>query len=1075
MDKRKRSNKMVMSFAATAFVFAVGAGTALPVFSQQRPAQQVQQGLVTVRGRVLDQKKEPLPGAKIQVKGLNLGTVSDYNGNFLLRRVPMGATLEVYFVGMKPGTVKVKGEDVIEVILKEDKTELSEVVVTGYSEIRKDRMTGSASTINSSEFKNLDVKSMDQILKGAVSGVTTYTSGRPGETAKIRIRGANSLTGNTEPIWIIDGMPMQGEPPKAANGSSLEEMLFQNGIGNIPPDDIESINILKDAAASAIYGARAANGVIVVKTKRGAEGPTRFNVTAHFGLVERPQNTLPLMNSEQKIRFEREVFHDTDDSSIGRAADIYYRIGRGTLSAAEGEAELARMARTNTNWFREIYRPAFSTQISMSASGGSTKTRHYTAINFSDENGTEYNNNHKRFRFSSKVDYSLSSKLELQTDIAATYVQDRRSASAIGSLQYALRANPYETPDGYDMSYLLSSRYSAISPGLRWKKLNVMSEIMNNTDYTRRIEPQLNTRLKWDTPLEGLTAMVHGTVNASVSVSRKEIQENTYTSFTSNWLQSIYPHLSEDQARGSLQEASYASNSYTMRSTLQYVKDWDSAHNIDFMAGSEISHMIGYTSGVTFPTFDKTHRVIGYPELTDDIEVKNINFRGLGSTGRFESKLASLFLSGSYSYLDKYILSGSVRYDGSNVIGNQNQFTPLWNVSGRWNVHRESFFKKNDIINALSLRFGYGYTGSIDKNALPFVVMYVDENVLYDGQKIPSNFNYANPSIKWQTKQDFNLGAEISALSNRLRLNVNYYNNRVFDLLDSRHRPLSSGVSRITENVANLTNKGWEFDLSGTIIESGKFSWSAQANFAINENKVTVTGYKSLADIPSGYHGTGYENNALFVEGYSTGEWFGYKFAGIDPGTGHTLAYTKDGETQDMDLIRDGSQEVKTPELRSLGVFDPPFSGGFSTSFTWDRLVLSMSMEYQGGHHIPSFSTFGSFSPYNRSINDEYRWRGVGDIAPFPAMTQYAQAYGRFLFDRHLERGDYLRCTYLTLGYNLPTHFLKMIGLESARLSLTANNLFTITGYKGLDPALRGSTGGYPASRRYSLSLNISL
>ncbi len=495
---------MVMSFAATAFVFAVGVGTTLPVFSQQRPAQQVQQGLVTVRGRVLDQKKEPLPGAKIQVKGLNLGTVSDYNGNFLLRRVPMGATLEVYFVGMKPGTVKVKGEDVIEVILKEDKTELSEVVVTGYSEIRKDRMTGSASTINSSEFKNLDVKSMDQILKGAVSGVTTYTSGRPGETAKIRIRGANSLTGNTEPIWIIDGMPMQGEPPKASNGSSLEEMLFQNGIGNIPPDDIESINILKDAAASAIYGARAANGVIVVKTKRGAEGPTRFNVTAHFGLVERPQNTLPLMNSEQKIRFEREVFHDTDDSSIGRAADIYYRIGRGTLSAAEGEAELARMARTNTNWFREIYRPAFSTQISMSASGGSTKTRHYTAINFSDENGTEYNNNHKRFRFSSKVDYSLSSKLELQTDIAATYVQDRRSASAIGSLQYALRANPYETPDGYDMSYLLSSRYSAISPGLRWKKLNVMSEIMNNTDYTRRIEPQLNTRLKWDTPLEAL-------------------------------------------------------------------------------------------------------------------------------------------------------------------------------------------------------------------------------------------------------------------------------------------------------------------------------------------------------------------------------------------------------------------------------------------------------------------------------------------------------------------------------------------------------------------------------------------
>lgn len=1022
----------------------------------------------TVVGQVKDADGNPIPGANIRLKGTDRGTITDIDGKFSLPSVPENGTLVASFIGMQTEEVPLNGRSVFVIVLKDDSRQLNEVVVTGYQEIKRERMTGASSTIKASDIKGLSYTSMDQILKGRIAGVATTTTGRPGEDASIRIRGANSLTGNMEPIWVIDGMPMQGEPPVVGSQGSLEAMLFQTGIGNIPPENIESITVLKDAAATAIYGARAANGVIVVTTKKGTEGRTSVNVSAQFTLTDRPHKNVRMMNSAEKIRFEREIYADYAPTNGGRVADLLNRVSRGVLSSEEAEAQIKQLQAIDTDWFKEMYRMAFSKQISASVSGGSSQTQHFTTANYLDQQGTEYNNRFRRFTLSTKLNHTFNKNLKFETNLSGVYRANQSTAASINSFNYALYANPYESPDGYDRSWDMA--YSRVQEGLEWNKLNAKQEILNNTAYSRYIEAMVNSKLEWTTPLPGLTATLQGTLAASASNNREEIKENTYTSFKNNWIGYwAYANMSPNFARGSLNEGSYTSNSYTLRGLLSYRNHFADKHFVEVMAGSEGTKRLMYNSSTYFPTFDSQHRVVGYPELVEGTDLRNIPFQRLGSTGRHESRLLSYFLTGSYSYDDRYTLSGSIRYDGSDIIGNNNQFTPLWNMSARWNLHNEAFLK-DGFFSLLSLRAGYGYTGSIDKTALPFVVMTITSNQLYDGLLVPQSFNYANPNVKWQTKRDFNIGLETEMLNRRLQLNVNYYHNYVFDLLDTRQRPLSSGVESITQNVASLVNRGWEIDVRGDLISTPRFSWNAGVNVAFNTNKVVKTYYKGTDALPKSFSG----RETVFVEGYSSGAWFGFKFAGIDPSTGNVLVYQKDGTTFDMDQLQNATLELSVPEPSFLGHRNPPITGGITTSLRYDNWTLNSGMEFVAGHHILSFNEYGSLGSRNRYITDMRRWRTAGDVTDRPSINGVSRAPYSYRYDTNLEKGDYLRCSYVSLSYQVPPTLVKKLQLQSLSVSLTANNLFTLTRYKGIDPALMGSIS-YPNTRSYMVALNLGL
>ena len=364
-----------------------------------------------IQGIVRDEQGNPLPGATIKIKGTRMGTATDFEGRFQLALAGDAQVLEVSFIGYRTVEVNVQGKKEIEVRLQPDQAEMEEVVVTGYQTIRKERMTGTTATITANQIAGRGLQSIDEILNSTISGLNMISSGRPGQDAQIQIRGVNSLTGSTEPMWIVDGMPLQGEIPNIQSGSTdLQATIFTTGIGNIAPDDIKSITVLKDAAATAIYGARAANGVIVVETKSGLSGKTRFNASVNVGITERPRNNIDMMNTAEKIQFEREIFYDQQGYiyTPGRVTKLLQQAAYGEISSDEAERRIGELAKINTDWFKEIYRTAISQQYNFSMSGGNEKTQHYVSLNYLKEVGTEPNNKYDRLGMNIKLTHNPS-------------------------------------------------------------------------------------------------------------------------------------------------------------------------------------------------------------------------------------------------------------------------------------------------------------------------------------------------------------------------------------------------------------------------------------------------------------------------------------------------------------------------------------------------------------------------------------------------------------------------------------------------------------------------------------------
>ena len=1039
-----------------------------------RPAKQQQ--AVKLVGKVVDKKGEPIVGATLVIKGTTMGVATDVDGKFEMDNLSgKEFVLQVRFIGMGMQEVTVRPNEFITITLQEEVSEMDEVVVVGYQSVRRERMTGSSKTVTAREIEGRGLTSINEVLSSTISGLNMVSSGRPGADSQIQIRGINSINGSTEPIWIVDGMPMQGEIPNIKVGSTdLQSTIFTSGIGNIAPDDIKSITVLKDAAATAIYGARAANGVIVVETKSGLVGKTRFNFSLNYGIKERPRNNIEMMNTAQKIQFEREVFADETAWVFqpGRVMDLLRQSSYGVISKEAAESEIARLSTINTDWFKEIFRTAVNQQYSFSMSGGTEKTQHYTSLNFQSEVGTEPNNKYSKFGMSSKITHIPVEALRITGSIGTTLKNDRATASIISPLNYAMYANPYERPYNEDGSYASDITYNAkqssIRPGLDWENFNILHDLNNNTNKNRYIDAELQLKVEWEI-IKGLMFTTHGVYNINSNHNRIVEGAGTYTNFKNNWYDYISYGEDLDLAlvKGSLREATAYSNAYTFKNTLQYTKDIKDRHFISVFFGQEISDRTTQSSFNYSPIYDEVHNIIGFPDLTG-VNPNNINFGRLGNTGKERMKMSSFFANASYSYEDRYILTGAIRYDGSDIIGNRNQFTPLWNVALRWNMHREKFMESLPWVNLLSLRGGFGYTGSIDKNALPFLVYTLGQSINYDGQNVPTSFELPNPNIKWQKKQDMNIGLEASLWDYRVELGVNYYHNITRNVLDNKRLATSSGRLEATTNVANLHNNGVEVDLGVTLLKRKNIQWFAKMNLAYNKNTVKNTFYKEIEDLPERVTAATSNN---YVEGYAAGSWFGYRMAGVNPMTGMVLVYTGNGDaTLDMGL----NVEVPNSMVKYLGQKFPPYVGGFSTSINVKQFVFSANFEFKAGHKIMSFTTFSELTGQNRHVNDINRWRQAGDVTNVPRLSQSTKTYNYYMFDNRLEKGNYLKCGYMTLGYNIPPAFLKKLRFSTARLSFTAKDLFTLTPYRGIDPLLMGEFG-YPNSRKYTITLNFSL
>ena len=1057
----------------------------IKALDEMRPQEQK----VQISGSVVDTKGQPLPGVTILLKGTTVGCVTDSEGNFRLE-LPMreNIVLSFSFVGMKTIEVAYSGQKEMKVVLEEEITEMEQVNVisTGYYDIDKSKMTGAVEVVTAREIAGKGYTSIDEVLRGTLAGVSVMNvSGRPGAQAQIRIRGVNSLTGNMEPMWIVDGMPMQGNLPTSVGvgATDLENTVLTSGIGNISPDDVESITILKDAAAAAIYGSRAANGVIVIKTKRGRVGKSYINVQSPFAISEAPKNRLEMMNSEEKIAFERSLYEDFPNATLrGRASLLYKGIDEGTISRADAMAELENMRQINTDWFDEIFRVALNHKHVVTLSGGSETTQFYSSINYSNEQGVIPNNDYKHFGATLKLTHDFNRNLRILFDVSSSLRTEKSSASAVNPLYYATFANPYERPydenGNYAYDYSYEPELSKVKDGYMYD-FNMLKDLRENTAKTKYGSNQVNLQLEWKL-FEGFMYSLAGTVSNTSSYTRKEIAPGSYTSKVKSWILDLYSEneIPDNLNLGALQENTSRSFGWTVRNQIKYARELKEDHFVNIVVGHEVSAVESNSFMQYSPQYDVDKGLIGYPNL-DGVNAGDLDLDRLHETSKGQDRSVSVFATASYSYKDRYVVAGSSRWDGADIIGTDNRFSPLWNVSLKWNMHEENFMKSCRFVNVLSLRGSYGFTGSIDRNAYPFTLMTYGSLRYYDGIQLPIDVMPGNPSVKWQKKEDRSIGLDFSLFNYRINGTVNYYCNDVNNLLGDKKIPYSTGRGSVVANLSSLRNSGWEFSLNTVNIDHENFRWTTSFNIALNDNKITDAFYEKISDLYT-------IRRKYQIEGYPVNAWFGFKTAGINPQTGEYMIYTdakdEDGHPKGYPYgngyIADGST-YSTENAYYLGEAEPPISGGFGTTLTYKRLSLNAQFAFMTGHKIKSFKSYnGSLmnaSRLNQLKTEANRWRKPGDITNVPKYTTSTATLSLLeITDDKLEDGSYLKCNLISLGYNLPSNLCQKLGLSQLRCTFNVHNLFTWTKYRGIDPETLGAFG-YPSAKKYMFTLNLGI
>ena len=1057
----------------------------IKALDEMRPQEQK----VQISGSVVDTKGQPLPGVTILLKGTTVGCVTDSEGNFRLE-LPMreNIVLSFSFVGMKTIEVAYSGQKEMKVVLEEEITEMEQVNVisTGYYDIDKSKMTGAVEVVTAREIAGKGYTSIDEVLRGTLAGVSVMNvSGRPGAQAQIRIRGVNSLTGNMEPMWIVDGMPMQGNLPTSVGvgATDLENTVLTSGIGNISPDDVESIRILKDAAAAAIYGSRAANGVIVIKTKRGRVGKSYINVQSSFAISEAPKNRLEMMNSEEKIAFERSLYEDFPNATLrGRASLLYKGIDEGTISRADAMAELENMRQINTDWFDEIFRVALNHKHVVTLSGGSETTQFYSSINYSNEQGVIPNNDYKHFGATLKLTHDFNRNLRILFDVSSSLRTEKSSASAVNPLYYATFANPYERPydenGNYAYDYSYEPELSKVKDGYMYD-FNMLKDLRENTAKTKYGSNQVNLQLEWKL-FEGFMYSLAGTVSNTSSYTRKEIAPGSYTSKVKSWILDLYSEneIPDNLNLGALQENTSRSFGWTVRNQIKYARELKEDHFVNIVVGHEVSAVESNSFMQYSPQYDVDKGLIGYPNL-DGVNAGDLDLDRLHETSKGQDRSVSVFATASYSYKDRYVVAGSSRWDGADIIGTDNRFSPLWNVSLKWNMHEENFMKSCRFVNVLSLRGSYGFTGSIDRNAYPFTLMTYGSLRYYDGIQLPIDVMPGNPSVKWQKKEDRSIGLDFSLFNYRINGTVNYYCNDVNNLLGDKKIPYSTGRGSVVANLSSLRNSGWEFSLNTVNIDHENFRWTTSFNIALNDNKITDAFYEKISDLYT-------IRRKYQIEGYPVNAWFGFKTAGINPQTGEYMIYTdakdEDGHPKGYPYgngyIADGST-YSTENAYYLGEAEPPISGGFGTTLTYKRLSLNAQFAFMTGHKIKSFKSYnGSLmnaSRLNQLKTEANRWRKPGDITNVPKYTTSTATLSLLeITDDKLEDGSYLKCNLISLGYNLPSNLCQKLGLSQLRCTFNVHNLFTWTKYRGIDPETLGAFG-YPSAKKYMFTLNLGI
>lgn len=1090
-----------------------------------------------VSGSVKDQQKQALPGVAVFLKGSTIGTVTDVNGEFKIA-VPAGKqTLVFSFVGMKPVEREVEGGQTLAVTMEENFAELDEVVVTGMEKIKKDYMTGSASVITAKDLRSQGITSIDKILEGTVAGLNSTTlSGAPGTRAKITIRGENNLSGNTEPLWIVDGLPLLSGVPENNTGD-YAGTIMQDGVGNIMPEDIESISILKDASAAAIYGAKAANGVIVITTKKGFRSKTQFNYSGNYSISEAPRLHVDFMNSREKLQYEQEIldmFGLNYFNWTGRGGYLTKQYMEGSITQEGYDARMAQLKNTDTDWFDVIFRTAHSHSHNLSIRGGSDEMTYYTSVNFQEKNGILRSNKYTNAGALMKLDYRPLKNLILALDLSANVRKNRDHASAVDPFNYAVFANPYERPfdeDGNyaaDLSYLGTNYTEMTASGYKFDSFNIVRELRETKAASDGLDASLTFNIRYDI-IPGLAVSSIVRKGVSYNTNTTSVEAGTYTSYVREaFAKQIYTNLlPEEYNNGELSESSGKSFSWSIRNQIDYSFHIKTDHLFTFLFAHEVTSQKFNNFGYTSPVFYGKYRITGVPDFGDDVSFESLRAQvgSMFNTSTGQNRTVSFLGTFRYGYKDRYIVNFNCRADGADAIGDANRFTPLWSIGGRYNMHNEKFFE-NEIVSEFSLRGSFGYTGNIDRSAYPFATISWGSD-MYEGNRIATGFTYPNPSVRWEKKKDRNFGVEIGFLKNRINLTLDYYNNRTEDILTTLTIPVSTGRKNVKANGGTVGNKGIEAYLNIRWVNRPDITFSTSGNIARNKN-VIIRSQHDYNSYAQAFKSSVIKGGVVNVVGEETGSIFGWKTAGVDPISGNPRycltpagkrayaqfldswdtftetqkeSYLNSGAVPSLESVPDAVAFDKNAgsdpdyfmaSIRYLGRSNPKYVGGFNTYFRYKSFDFTTQWSYKVGHIIPSFNDYQnapnnwgdsgqasigyasdlSVSGTNRERRYLNFWKVKGDVTDISRFITGNDYWQGIHTDLKYEKGNYLRLSNIAVSYRLPSEVAQRFGMKNMSLSFNAYNLFTFTKYKGLDVGTGGSFS-YPTSREYNIKLSV--
>ncbi len=1071
-------------------------------------------GMLPVEIQVVDTKHQPLSGAIVQVKGKQQGVMADLDG-YVSLWVDKGNQIVISFLGMKEKKITVRKALRGEVVLKESVALLDQVVVTGYSTTSQRRSTGSLSIIKPKDLKTSPTANLDGLLQGKLTGVDVKAlSGRPGETAKIRIRGTNTISGNADPLWVVDGVALQRDIPKISQAQVLSKDfsdIFTNGISGINPNDIESITVLKDASAAAIYGSRAAGGVIVVTTKRGKSGKIAVNYSTNMSVVTRPPRSISLMNSQEKLAWEQELWDEFSAKGFAEGKDYpiigavgMIRSGYGDYNGwtkEQQDQEIARLGTHTTDWFDEIFRSSLSQSHYVSLSGGSKRNTFYISLGYSHNKGLLKNDDYKRYNVNAKLDMKHSDRLKTSLSLDLS-MQDSHSASLyVDPFSYAYFANPYERPYNEDGSYAPDNTYRSLKKinggydnTIPPNGFNLLRELELTSSKTKNLTATTIANLDYkftdDLKFEGLAS--YGYVGNN---GENFLDKNSFSA----WMDRPFGDDASDRVYSSISENSAYNLNYTLRGQLHFNKTFAKKHYLNVLLGSEIrghytktiySKRYGYdpiSGNSAMPVYPESTKVDynklqAYAKLIDLMNGHSIR----------ETAFASFYFATDYVYDERYVATLTARMDGSNNFGSKEQFNPTGSFGLSWNVDKESFMEPlEDVISSLSLRSAVGYTGNINRSVYPQLVM----DYHHSFRKTDTDYyrmgwikNAPNPHLRWEKTRDFKLGMVLGLWDERLHFSAEFYDRHTYDAVSDILIAQSTGFKHQKFNTSELQNRGVELQLTARLIQTDDWRLSASANLAYNQNKL-------LRYAPPT---TGVFNG--FYEGYPLGSIFSGKLQGIDPQLG---IYSYEARP-DAELNTPADRNRSENYLYYLGTSSAPYNGGYSLNLSYKNLSLYLGGSFSMGakvtdnlnyparyssldkkkiESVPTVENDLYINHLNVNKNATERWTEANPRTD--ARPRLIDAYGQYLGLNNyvpnspnitrasrLQDLSYFKLGSASLSYSLDSEWTKKnLGLNSVSFSLMANNLFIISSYDGLDPESPGAT--YPIPRTYSCGLSI--